>query len=100
MVNTNTVRRHALVVAAFSLILSASPFAQSPSSDASSDGSSPRIFGIIPNYRTSPTLTNYEPLSPETKLHLAAEDAFDRGTFVLAGLFAAQSQWTQAAPSF
>ncbi len=64
------------------------------------DESSTRIFGIIPNYRTSPTLTNYSPLDSSTKFHLATEDAFDRGTFVLAGLFAVQAQWTQAAPSF
>jgi hypothetical protein len=59
-----------------------------------------RIFGIIPNYRTSPTLTHYTPLDAPTKAHLAVEDAFDRGTFILAGLFAAQAQWTQTAPSF
>jgi hypothetical protein len=59
-----------------------------------------RIFGIIPNYRTSPTLVPYMPLSAPIKVHLATEDAFDRGTFVLAGLFAAQAQWTHTAPSF
>ncbi len=64
------------------------------------DNSSKRIFGIIPNYRTSPTLTNYMPLEARTKFRLATEDASDRGTFVLAGLFATQAQWTQAAPSF
>jgi len=59
-----------------------------------------RIFGIIPNYRTSPTLTHYVPLNASTKFHLATEDAFDVGSFVSAGLFAAQAQWTQTAPSF
>ena len=108
------VRRRALAAAALCLILAARAFGQPPSSDAAHgsdsceeqpcapapDDSSPLIFGIIPNYRTSPTLTNYTPLPPATKFHLAAEDSFDPGTFILAGLFAGQSQWTQAAPSF
>jgi hypothetical protein len=59
-----------------------------------------RIFGIIPNYRTSPTLKDYQPLTPAQKFKVAAEDSFDRGTFVLAGLFAAESQLTAATPSF
>ncbi len=68
--------------------------------DDRAEDSSKRIFGIIPNYRTSPTLTNYTPLDASTKRHLATEDAFDRGTFVLAGLFATQAQWAETAPSF
>ena len=59
-----------------------------------------RIFGIIPNYRTSPTLTNYTPLAPAAKFHLATDDAFDRGTFILAAHFAILGQWKQSAPSF
>ena len=67
--------------------------------DGAHDDTDKRIFGIIPNYRTSPTLTNYTPLASGTKFHLATDDGFDRGTFILAALFAAQSQWTQS-PSF
>jgi hypothetical protein len=87
---------------ALCMILSARAASQIASSEEApaTDDSSRRILGIIPNYRTSATLTGYMPLSPGTKFHLAKEDAFDRGTFVLAGLFAAQSQWTQATPSF
>lgn len=59
-----------------------------------------RIFGIVPNYRTSASLTNYQPLTPGEKLKIASEDAFDRGTFVLAGLFAGESQLTNANRSF
>ncbi|HKF68777.1 MAG TPA: hypothetical protein VKB36_19645 [Vicinamibacterales bacterium] len=107
-----------LIGAAFVVILSTRVAGQSPtsnpassptpdstgeaqtSSESAGHDSDKRIFGIIPNYRTSPTLTDYTPLSPGTKYRLAEEDAFDRGTFILAGLFAGQSQWTQAAPSF
>jgi len=111
-------RRRRLIGATFVVILCTRVAGQSPTSDSASSpapdstgeaqsssepashDSDKRIFGIIPNYRTSPTLTDYTPLSPGTKYRLAEEDAFDRGTFILAGLFAGQSQWTQAAPSF
>jgi hypothetical protein len=83
---------------------------QQDASDQQRDASSPateqadpedhRIFGIIPNYRTSPTLKDYRPLAPKRKFTVAAEDSFDRCTFVLAALFAADAQWTHATPSF
>jgi hypothetical protein len=59
-----------------------------------------RIFGIIPNYRTSPTLADYQPLSPAEKFRMATDDATDRGTFILAALFAAQGQFAESNPSF
>jgi hypothetical protein len=59
-----------------------------------------RIFGIIPNFRTSPTLTDYQPLTTKEKFKMASDDAFDRGTFALAALFAGEAQLTNAAPSF
>ncbi len=55
-----------------------------------------RIFGFIPNYRTSPSLVNYEPISTREKFKLATQDAFDRGTFILAGAFAGEAQLTNA----
>ena len=59
-----------------------------------------RILWIIPNYRTSPTLKDYQPLGVKQKFAIASQDALDPGTFVLAGLFAAEGQLTTAAPSF
>lgn len=61
---------------------------------------SKRIFGIVPNFRTSPSLQNYEPIKPAEKFKIAAQDAFDRGTIALAALFAGESQLTNASPSF
>jgi hypothetical protein len=61
---------------------------------------SKRILGIIPNYRTSPSLTNYRPLTTREKFKVASEDSFDRGTAVLAGLFGAEAQLTNANRSF
>jgi hypothetical protein len=59
-----------------------------------------RIFGIIPNYRTFPSLINYEPLSTHEKFKIAAQDSFDRGTFMLAAGFAGERQLSGATPSF
>jgi hypothetical protein len=61
---------------------------------------SKRIFGIIPNNRTSPSLQNYKPLSARQKFEIAREDSFDRGTVVLAALFAADAQISNDNPSF
>jgi hypothetical protein len=61
---------------------------------------SKRIFGIIPNNRTSPSLRNYKSLSPGKKFEIARQDSFDRGTLVLAAVFAADAQRTNANPSF
>jgi hypothetical protein len=66
----------------------------------SQDAIDKRIFGIIPNYRTSPSLKDYEPLSTHEKFRLASEDAFDRGTLVLAGVFAGDAQLSRSEPSF
>lgn len=72
--------------------------AVTPSSESSSPRptESKRILGIIPNYRTSPTLENYEPLTNREKFKIASEDAFDRGTVALSALFAGQSQLSNA----
>lgn len=61
---------------------------------------SKRLFWIVPNYRTSPTLQNYEPLTPGGKFKIASQDAFDPGTIALAALFAGDSQLTNANRSF
>ena len=73
-----------------------------PSSAASQPPApeSKRIFGIIPNNRTSPSLKDYKPLSPGEKFALAGQDSFDRGTVVLAAVFAGDAQLTNANPSF
>ncbi len=59
-----------------------------------------RILGIVPNYRTSPSLTNYEPISAREKFAIAAQDSFDRGTVILAAAFAGEGQLTNANRSF
>lgn len=73
--------------------------AQQPA-DANNDLAPKRIFGVIPNYRTTPDLKDYMPLRTRQKFNLATQDSFDRGTFILAALFAGESQLTQSTPSF
>lgn len=59
-----------------------------------------RIFWIIPNFRTSPNLVPYKPITAAEKFHIATLDSFDRGTFALGALFGAEAQLTKANPSF
>ncbi len=59
-----------------------------------------RIFWIIPNFRMSPTLVPYKPITAAEKFHIATLDSFDRGTFALGALFGAEAQLTKANPSF
>jgi hypothetical protein len=59
-----------------------------------------RILGIIPNYRTSPSLTDYKPIPVREKFVVASQDSFDRGTVILAAAFAGQGQLTNANRSF
>jgi hypothetical protein len=64
------------------------------------EAESKRIFGIIPNYRTSPSLQNYEPLTTREKFKVASEDSWDRGTLALAVVFAADGQLTNGNRAF
>ncbi len=69
-------------------------------SEGNKQTESKRLFGIIPNYRTSPSLKNYSPLTSREMFTLAGQDAFDRGTVILAAGFAGESQLTRADPRF
>jgi hypothetical protein len=94
-----------LSVAALALTLSIPSFCQKNPVSSSPCGESTgpeskRLFGIVPNYRTSPCLQNYAPLSPKEKFVIASQDSFDRGTVVLAALFAGESQLSNSNPSF
>jgi hypothetical protein len=59
-----------------------------------------RIFWIIPNFKTFPTLPNYQPITPAEKFKIATADSFDRGTLVLAAAFAGEGQLANSDPSF
>jgi hypothetical protein len=59
-----------------------------------------RILGIVPNYRSSPSLTNYEPITAKEKFVIGSQDSFDRGTVILAAAFAGEAQWTNVNRAF
>jgi len=70
------------------------------SSQPSEDHEGKRIFWVIPNFRTSPTLEQYKSLSPKEKFKIATLDGFDRGTIALAAAFAGEGQITNSERSF
>jgi hypothetical protein len=61
---------------------------------------SKRLFGIIPNYRSAPPITNYKPLTTKQKYKIALNDSFDRGAVILALAFAGRNQLANSTPSF
>ena len=71
-----------------------------PADPAAAPKEHSRIFGIVPNYRTTPTLQNYQPLTSKQKFKIGTMDSFDRGTVILAAAFAGEGQLTKAQPSF
>lgn len=77
-----------------------STLGQPAPNDPTPGDQSKRILGLVPNYRTSPSLTDYQPITTREKFKLASDDAFDRGTFTLAGLFAGEAQLTNGNRSF
>jgi len=76
------------------------PNPEKPQGTSPPEPETKRMFGIIPNYRSSPSLVDYKPLSPKEKFKIASQDSFDRGTVILAGLFAGQGQLSNSNPSF
>jgi hypothetical protein len=74
--------------------------AGSTTSDAADLPPGKRIFGIIPNYRSSPSLKNYAPITVKEKFKIASQDSFDRGTIALAAAFAGEGMLAHSDPSF
>ena len=59
-----------------------------------------RLFGIVPNYRSARIPVPYQALTPGEKFKIASQDAFDRGTFILAAAFAGEGQLSRSNPEF
>jgi len=74
-------------------------FGQAPANNAPQKETK-RLFGIVPNYRTSPNIANFTPLTPKEKFKIATQDSFDRGTVILAAAFAGEGQLSNSNPSF
>ncbi|HLK69989.1 MAG TPA: hypothetical protein VKU19_41455 [Bryobacteraceae bacterium] len=59
-----------------------------------------RMFGVIPNNRTTESAIPFEPITAKRKMTIAAKDSFDYPVYPTAGLFAALSQLRDQNPSF
>ena len=82
-------------------------FGQTPDPSSSSASSAPsgrtpdkRVFGVIPNNRTTDASLPFKPISPKEKLTIAYKDSFDWPVYPTAGLFAAFYQLQNQNPSF
>ena len=73
---------------------------QTPPADPAPSPEAKRLLWIVPNYRTSPSIKDFEPITPKEKFKIASEDAFDRGTIGLAAIFAGIGQVSNSNPSF
>jgi hypothetical protein len=59
------------------------------------------ILGIVPDYDTVRDSNGViQPISAKTKFWLATEDVFDPFSFVITGIYAGISQWTNQYPQF
>jgi hypothetical protein len=86
--------------AAVALLTASVGLCQSSSTDAPPDTESKHLFWVMPNYRTSPSLTNYKPLTVREKFKVAAQDSWDRGTLALAALFGGENQLNNSNRAF
>jgi hypothetical protein len=59
-----------------------------------------RIFWLIPNYRTYPTMKEFRPITAKEKFKIVRQDILDPGTFILSAAFAGKSQLLDDNPSF
>jgi hypothetical protein len=59
-----------------------------------------RLFGLIPNYKSSPPIVSFVPISTKEKFKIATRDSFDRGAIILALAVAGKGQLSNSTPSF
>lgn len=77
------------------------PDTHSPQQGSESEGKqSPRILGVIPNYRAVSADAKLPPLSFKDKFKLATEDSFDYSSLLVAGFMAGISQARNQTPEF
>jgi hypothetical protein len=87
-------------VAAVALLTASVALCQSNSPSVHPDEESKHLFWVVPNFRTSPTLTDYQPLTVREKFTVAAQDSWDRGTVALAAIFGAENQLSNSNRAF
>lgn len=94
--------RHSILKLAALVLIGAasSPCQNLLPEESARNNESDHLLWIIPNYRTSPQLADYQPLTKGQKFNVAAEDSWDRGTVALSAIFAAQAQLSNSNQSF
>ena len=68
--------------------------------DSSAPVPDKRVFGVIPNNRTTEASLPFEPISARRKMNIAFRDSFDWPVYPTAGLFAALYQLEDQNSSF
>jgi len=59
-----------------------------------------RVFGVLPNYRTTENSIPFSPITAWQKIKIAAKDSFDWPSYITGGLFAGLYQLENSNPSF
>jgi hypothetical protein len=59
-----------------------------------------RVFGVLPNYRTTENAIPFQPISAGQKIKIALKDSFDWPSYLTGGLFAGLYQLENSNPSF
>jgi hypothetical protein len=59
-----------------------------------------RVFGVLPNYRTTENSIPFQRISAGYKIKIAAKDSFDWPSYITGGLFAGLYQLENSNPSF
>jgi hypothetical protein len=59
-----------------------------------------RVFGVLPNYRTTENSIPFQPITARQKLKIALKDSFDWPAYLTGGLFAGLYQLENSNPSF
>jgi hypothetical protein len=59
-----------------------------------------RVFGVLPNYRTTENSIPFQPITAGQKLKIALKDSFDWPAYLTGGLFAGLYQIENSNPSF
>src|SRR5690348_16007601 len=59
-----------------------------------------RVFGVVPNNRTTESSLPFAPITAGRKMTIAAKDSFDWPVYLTSGLFAGLYQWEDQNHSF
>ena len=95
-------RRHILLV--LTLVMGGAALAQDSVIESPTASNAPtedkRVFGVIPNNRTTEGSLPFAPITAKRKMTIAFKDSFDWPVYITSGLFASLYQLDNENPSF